>query len=112
MTLQIKSFDEYKSVYQRSVNDPEGFWAEQAETFTWKRKWDTLLDWDFKGPDVKWFKGGKLNITENCLDRHLPTRANQIAILWEPNNPEDAVRSFTYQQLYEEVCRTANALRA
>ncbi len=112
MTLQIKSFEEYQAEYQRSVEDPEGFWAEQAESFTWRKKWDKVLDWNFSDPDVKWFVGGKLNITENCLDRHLETRGDQVALLWEPNQPDSPVRSFTYRELHAEVCKTANALRA
>ncbi len=112
MTLQIKSLAEYNAAWKRSVEDPEGFWAEQAETFTWRKKWDKVLEWEFKTPSIEWFKGGKLNITENCLDRHLETRGDQIAILWEPNDPEAAVRSFTYRQLHSEVCKAANALKA
>lgn len=112
MTLQIKNLDEYKSAYQKSVEDPEGFWAEQAETFHWQKKWDKVLEWDFKKPDVKWFIGGKLNITENCLDRHLETRGDQTAILWEPNDPNAPHKSFTYRELHAEVCKTANALKA
>ena len=112
MTLQISSFDEYKSVYQRSVEDPEGFWAEQAETFTWRKPWNKVLEWDFRKPDIQWFQGGKLNITENCLDRHLETRGDQVAILWEPNDPHGDVRRLTYRDLYHEVCRVANGLKA
>ena len=112
MTLQIKTLAEYKAAYQRSIENPEAFWAEQAETFNWKKKWDKTLEWDFKGPDVKWFVGGKLNITENCLDRHLDTRGDQTAILWEPNDPTQKVVSYTYKELHAAVCQTANALRA
>ena len=112
MTLQIKSLKQYKSAYKKSVKDPEGFWAAQAETFQWQKKWDTTLEWDFKGPSVKWFKGGKLNITENCLDRHLKDRGDQAAIIWEPNNPEEAAITYTYKELHAEVCKFANALRA
>ncbi|MCB0568870.1 MAG: acetate--CoA ligase, partial [Phaeodactylibacter sp.] len=112
MTLQIKSFDEYKDVYKRSVEDPEGFWAEQASTFTWRRKWDKTLEWNFREPNVKWFAGGKLNITENCLDRHLDTRGGQVAILFEPNRPEAPVQKYTYKELHAAVCKTANALKA
>lgn len=112
MTLQIKSLQQYKEAYQKSVENPEGFWEEQAETFTWKKKWNQVLDWDFKKPDTKWFVGGKLNITENCLDRHLEERGDDVAIIWEPNNPEDDTVKYTYKELYHEVCRTANALRA
>lgn len=112
MTLQIKTLDEYQTAYQKSVNDPEGFWAEQADTFNWHKKWDQVLDWDFNGPSIKWFVGGKLNITENCLDRHLATRGDQTAILWEPNDPNTPHKSLSYKALHAEVCKTANALKA
>lgn len=112
MTLQVKSLAEYKDAYQRSVNDPEGFWAEQAETFQWQKKWDKTLEWNFKDPDVKWFVGGKLNITENCLDRHLADRGDQVAILFEPNDPSQGNVSYTYKELHAAVCKTANALKA
>ncbi|MFK7971695.1 MAG: acetate--CoA ligase [Bacteroidia bacterium] len=112
MTTRINSFSEYKEVYARSVADPEGFWAEQADTFTWQKKWDKVLEWNFRDPDVKWFMGGKLNITENCLDRHLETRGDQTAILWEPNNPGDPAKKYSYRELYHEVCRMANMLKA
>lgn len=112
MTLQIKSIEAYKDAWQQSVEDPEAFWAAQAESFHWQKKWDKTLEWDFEKPDVKWFLGGKLNITENCLDRHLESRGDQVAILWEPNDPTAAARTLTYRQLYQEVCKTANALRA
>ncbi len=112
MTLQVKSLDEYKSAYQRSVDDPEGFWAEQAATFSWHKKWDKVLQWDFKKPDVKWFLGGKLNITENCLDRHLEERGDKVAILWEPNDPNQPAKTYTFKELHAEVCRFANGLRA
>lgn len=112
MTLQIKSLEQYHEVYQQSVADPEGFWAGQAETFQWRKKWDKTLEWDFRKPDVKWFVGGKLNITENCLDRHLETRGDQTAILWEPNDPNAPVKKYTYKELHAEVCRAANGLKA
>ena len=112
MTFQIKSFDEYKAAYKHSVEDPEGFWAEQASTFQWRKKWDKVLEWDFKGPDVKWFVGGKLNITENCLDRHLETRGDQTAIIFEPNDAEQPAREISYKELHAEVCKVANALKA
>ena len=112
MTLQIKSFDEYQEVYEKSVQDPEGFWEEQAETFQWKKKWDKVLEWEFQTPEVKWFLGGKLNITENCLDRHLETRGDQVAILYEPNDPNDETKTYTYRELHAAVCQTANALKA
>lgn len=112
MMLEIKSFEEYEKAYQRSLDDPEGFWAEQAESFVWRKKWDTVLSWDFKKPDIRWFEGGKLNITENALDRHLEKRGDQTALIWEPNDPGERVRSFTYQELHQEVCKLANALKA
>ena len=111
MTHQIKNFEEYQEIYKKSINDPEGFWAEQAETFQWRKKWDKVLDWNFREPSVKWFVGGKLNITENCLDRHLETRGDKVALLWEPNEPDDKAISYTYKQLHEEVCRFANVLK-
>ena len=112
MTLQIKSLAQYKEVYQKSVDNPEQFWAEQAETFTWQKKWDKVMDCDMRKPDIQWFTGGEMNITENCLDRHLADKADQTAILWEPNNPKDAAVHYTYQELYNEVCKFGNALRA
>lgn len=112
MTLQIKSFEEYQTVYKRSVEDPEGFWAEQASTFSWKKPWDKVLDWDFRAPNINWFVGGKLNITENCLDRHLETRGDQAAIIWEPNDIDAPNKTYTYRQLHAAVCKAANALKA
>ncbi len=112
MELQFSTFEEYQAVYQRSVDVPEGFWAEQANTFQWHKPWDKVLEWDFQKPDVKWFQGGKFNITENCLDRHLATRGDQTAIIWEPNNPSDPNRNFTYRELHAAVCQAANALKA
>jgi acetyl-CoA synthetase len=108
----VKSFEDYKKQYQQSVDSPETFWAEVADEFHWRRKWDKVLEWDFHKPEVKWFPGGKLNITENCLDRHLPERANQTAIIWEPNDPSEEPRTITYQELFHEVCRVANMLKA
>jgi len=112
MTTQIKSFEHYLEVYKESVDDPEAFWGKEAETFTWRKKWDKVLDWDFKKPDVKWFVGGKLNITENCLDRHLETRGDKTAIIWEPNEPGEGPRKFTYKELHAEVCKFSNVLKA
>src|SRR3954467_11630992 len=88
MSKPMKSFSDYQEVYRESVANPEAFWAGVAEDFRWRKKWDKVLEWDFNKPEVKWFIGGKLNITENCLDRHLAKRANQVAIIWEPNNPD------------------------
>jgi acetyl-CoA synthetase len=108
---QIKSLEEYQQNYQQSVIDPEGFWANVADHFYWRRKWDKVLDWNFKDPDVKWFTGGKLNITENCLDRHLGTLGNTPAIIWEPNDPGEHHRVITYRDLYNKVCQFANVLK-
>jgi acetyl-CoA synthetase len=108
----IRSFQDYQDQYKKSVENPEGFWAEVGNEFKWRKKWEKVLEWDFTKPEVKWFIGGKLNITENCIDRHLPQRANQTAIIWEPNNPKDQALHITYQQLHDEVCRTANMLKA
>jgi len=108
---QIKSFEEYKTAYKKSVEDPEGFWAEVAESFTWKKKWDTILTWNFEEPKIEWFKGAKLNITENCLDRHLQTKGDQPAIIWESNDPEEHHRVLTYKRLYEKVCMFAHVLK-
>lgn len=109
--LQIKSFAAYKKAYQRSVDQPEAFWEEIAETFTWKKKWDKTLEWDFTKPEVKWFQGGKLNITENCLDRHLEEMGNKTAIIWEPNDPDEESRFITYRQLFVKVSHFANVLK-
>lgn len=108
----IRTFEDYQKQYKKSVEHPENFWSEVASHFYWRKKWDKVLEWDFLKPEVKWFIGGKLNITENCIDRHLAKRANQTAIIWEPNNPEDSAKHITYQHLYDEVCRTANMLKA
>ncbi|PWT96977.1 MAG: acetate--CoA ligase [Bacteroidetes bacterium] len=108
---QIKSYDEYKEVYKKSIQDPEGFWGDIAKNFAWRKKWDKVLEWNFSEPNVKWFQGGKLNITENCLDRHLEKLGDKPAIIWEPNNPEDHSRTITYKQLYNKVCQFANVLK-
>lgn len=108
---QIKSFEEYKEVYQKSIEDPSAFWASIAEHFTWRKKWDTVLEWNFKEPKVEWFKGGKLNITENCLDRHIATKGNQPALIWEPNAPDEQHRTLSYKKLLEKVCQFAYVLK-
>ena len=109
--FQIKSFDEYKAVYKKSVDDPEGFWGDVASSFFWRKKWDKVLEWNFTEPNVKWFIGGKLNITENCLDRHLGTLGSTPAIIWEPNDPEEHHRVLTYRDLYNKVIQFANVLK-
>lgn len=108
----ITDIASYQQSYQESIDNPESFWSSIAEDFTWKRKWTKVLEWDFHKPEVKWFVGGKLNIAENCIDRHLPKRANQVAIIWEPNDTKEASRNITYQELYDNVCRVANMLKA
>ena len=99
-SFKITSFDEYKSAYKKSVDDPEGFWGNVASSFLWKKKWDKVLEWNFKEPKVEWFINAKVNITENCLDRHLGTLGNQPAIIWEPNDPEEHHRVLTSRDLH------------
>jgi acetyl-CoA synthetase len=107
----IKSMDEYKRLYQKSINDPEGFWGEVAEQLNWYKKWDKVLDWDFNKPEVQWFIGGKLNASYNCLDRHLSSwRSNKVALIWQ-GEPLEENRIFTYQQLHYHVCKFANVLK-
>ncbi|HWB24246.1 MAG TPA: acetate--CoA ligase [Chitinophagaceae bacterium] len=108
---QIKSLEGYKEAYENSVKNPENFWADIASHFHWRRKWDTVLDWNFTEPKVEWFKGAKLNITENCLDRHLETIGNRPAIIWEPNDPDEHHRVITYKDLHAKVCQFANVLK-
>ena len=108
----ITDIASYQQVYAESINNPESFWDSVAQDFVWRKKWDKVLEWDFHKPEVKWFIGAKLNITENCIDRHLPERANQVAIIWEPNDPKETSRYITYQELHDNVCRVANVLKA
>jgi acetyl-CoA synthetase len=108
---QIKSLEQYHEEYNKSIADPASFWADIAEHFTWRKKWDDVLNWNFKEPKVEWFKGGKLNITENCIDRHLEKYGNQPAIIWEPNDPEEHHRILTYNNLYDKVCQFAHVLK-
>lgn len=107
----IKHFEEYYHVYRKSVRNPELFWEEIAEEhFIWRKKWDKVLSWNFKKPEIKWFEGAKVNITENCLDRHIPTQGNKTAIIFEPNNPDEPAEHITYKQLHQRVCKMANVL--
>jgi len=108
---KIGSKEAYQAAWKRSVEDPEGFWADVAGSFEWKKRWDKVLEWNFAEPDVKWFIGGKLNITENCLDRHLVERGDEAAIIWEPNNPDEQHRVISYRELHQQVCRFANVLK-
>lgn len=111
MTHQIRGFHHYQEVYDQSISDPESFWAEVAGDFEWRKRWDKVLEWDFHKPEVKWFINGKLNITENCLDRHLESRANQTAIIWEPNDPKNEAKFISYKELHSKVCQAANMLK-
>ena len=107
---QIKNLEGYHEAYQKSIQDPDAFWGEVATHFTWHKKWDKVSDWNFKDPSIQWFVGGKLNITENCLDRHLETMGDKPAIIWEPNNPAEQHRILTYKQLHLKVCQFAQVL--
>ncbi len=109
--MKIKSFEEYLSTYRKSVEDPEAFWSGIAQEFHWRRLWKKTLSWDFNDLDVQWFIGGKLNITENCLDRHVLTHPDKVAIIWESNEPTDIFVKITYRELYEKVCQFANVLK-
>ena len=109
----IKHLEEYYQVYRKSVREPENFWAEVAEEhFMWRKKWHNVLSWDFSKPEIKWFEGAKLNITENCIDRHLRAKGDKTAIIFEPNSLDEEAQHITYNQLYERVCKMANVLKA
>ncbi len=108
----IKHLEEYFQLYRKSVREPENFWEEIAEEhFVWKKRWERVFRWDFTKPEVTWFEGAKLNITENCLDRHLYVRGNKTAILFEPNDPKEEAQYITYKQLHARVCKLANVLK-
>ena len=110
--MRIRTIEEYHEAYKHSVEDPESFWADVAQEFIWKKPWKKVLEWDFNNNyDVKWFKGGKLNITENCLDRHAEHKPNQPTIIWEPNDPDDEPIVLTYKVLFNRVCSFANVLK-
>ena len=111
MVPKIHSLGGYIHEYQKSLVNPEAFWAEVAGSFYWHKRCDKVLEWDFEGPSVKWFIGGKLNITENIFERNLYTIGNQPAIIWEPNNPQDPIRILTYIELHKEVNIFANTLK-
>lgn len=111
MNLKINSFEEYKEQYKRSVENPDRFWDEIGKTFQWQKPYDKVLDWNFTGPDVKWYLNGKLNITENAIDRHLEKRGNKLALIWEPNDPQERFVRWTYRELHGKVCEFANALK-
>ena len=104
--------EQYKAMYEQSVKDPAGFWAEQAQQFLhWDKPWDTVLDWDYTKGYIRWFEGGKLNACYNCVDRHLETRGNQTALIWEGDDPANDAH-ITYRELHEHVCRMANVLKS
>jgi len=112
--FQIKSIEQYHEDYKRSLEDPEGFWSEVADSFEWRKKQPfskKVLDWNFTEPKISWFEGAKLNITENCLDRHLAENGDRPAIVWEPNDPHEKTRTLTYKVLHKKVCEFAQVLR-
>lgn len=111
MKFDINSYEDYKQEYDQSISDPEKFWARKANHFIWSKKWDKTLEWNFSEPIMRWFIGGKLNITENCLDRHLKDSGEKTAIIWEPNNPEEKPQHISYSELHRKVCRFANVLK-
>ncbi len=108
--FQITSLEQYHNDYKKSTEEPEAFWGAVAENFQWRKKWDKVLEWNFKEPKIEWFKGGKLNITENCIDRHLEKLGDKPAIIWEPNNPDERTRVVTYNRLHKRVCQFAQVL--
>lgn len=112
MSDRIHSLAGYFDEYQKSVQDPESFWARIADSFHWHKHWDKVVEWDFEGPNVKWFTNGRMNITENILERHIFTHGDKNAIFWEPNDPNEENITLTYRQLYEKVCQFANAMKA
>ena len=112
MNQKIQSLSGYLHEYQKSIHQPEKFWSRIASSFYWRKPWDRVLSWDFKGPDVKWFENAKLNITENIFEKHLFTHGNKTAIIWEPNDPNEAAIHMSYRELFEKTCQFSNALEA
>jgi acetyl-CoA synthetase len=111
MSYNIKSHQEYIDAYRQSKENPEIFWDEIASNFQWRKKWNKTLEWNFKEPNVKWFLGGKLNVTENCLDRHLEKNGDKVALIWEANDIKESSKKYTYRELYHEVCKMSNVLK-
>jgi len=109
--MRIRTIEDYHEAYKNSIEDPKTFWAAIAQEFRWKKPWTKVLDWSFDDYNVKWFRNGKLNITENCLDRHAENKPNHPALIWEPNDPEDEPEIITYKVLLDRVCRFANVLK-
>jgi acetyl-CoA synthetase len=112
MSNKIQSLSGYIHEYQKSINEPEKFWARIAESFHWQKPWDNVLSWDKEGPHVKWFENAKLNITENIFERHLFTHGDKAAIIWEPNDPSEANRVISYLELFELTCQFSNAMQS
>lgn len=110
--IRIRTKEDYEKAYQESVDHPEQFWSKIADTFDWKKPYEKVLDWEFDTPSIKWFEGGKINMSENCLDRHVKTQPDKTAILWEPNDPNDDHVAWSYRELHEKVCKFANVLKA
>ncbi len=110
MSFILKTPAEYQEAYRQSIQHPEAFWENIANAYTWRKPWNNVLSWDFHNPNISWFEGATLNITENCLDRHIEQLGNQPALIWEPNDPKEQSRQFTYSELLEEVNRMANVL--
>lgn len=111
MIKPIDTYEAYQLAYQSSIDNPEGFWEEIANNFEWHSKWNKVLEWNFHEPKISWFEGAKLNITENCLDRHLENNGNKLALVWEPNDPKERFVRYTYRELHEQVCKFGNVLR-
>ncbi|MBA4166205.1 MAG: AMP-binding protein, partial [Chitinophagaceae bacterium] len=111
VSYQISSLEQYHDHYKQSIEDPETFWGNIASHFLWKKPWEKVLEWNFAQPDIKWFAGGKLNITENCLDRHIANLGDESAIIWEPNNPDELSRTLTYSELLFKVMQFAHVLK-
>lgn len=108
---RVNSFEHYKELYKQSTDNPDEFWGKVAENFRWRKQWDKVCEWNFTEPNVKWFINGEMNITENCLDRHLDIRGDKTALIWEPNDPKEKFVKLTYRELHEKVCRFANVLK-
>ena len=108
---KINSIEDYKESYQKSIDNPESFWSDIASTFLWQKKWDNVLKWNFDSPEISWFEGAQLNITENCLDRHLKQKGDKTAIIWEPNDPSDSPQHISYVELHERVGIAAQMLK-
>lgn len=107
----ITNFQEYKEIYLKSVNNPQDFWAEIAENYVWQKKWDKVLEWEFQTPKIQWFINGKCNLSENCLDRHLEKKSHQVALIWEPNDPQTPHKTMTYNELFIQVSKFSNVLK-